>query len=257
VALCLARSAHAVETPGDSDKALPCRPTIACTADLVPPGSFEVEIGGFSSKLGAEGRFFDIPVLLKQTVVPFLQLQVGSNGYTTTESSPRATAAHYFDNVIFGPKFHLVDQSTFVPSLALSAQSSLPVRAAGQDGALFIAYASKDFGPLHADLNVGLEAFWGVPGSDAAAQPFVALALSTTLVDPVGLLVEGYVFSAALPFAARDGGIRPAITLTPRPWLVVDAGCDAGFFPNTREYSLFVGMTVVPMILWRPRAPSG
>jgi hypothetical protein len=27
----------------DDRKALPCRPTIACTADIVPPGSFELE----------------------------------------------------------------------------------------------------------------------------------------------------------------------------------------------------------------------
>jgi len=253
--LCAGRSAVAVETPGDSDKSLPCRPTIACTADLVPAGFFEVETGGFYSRLGGGGRLLDDPVLLKQTILPFLQLQVGSNGYTVTESSPRAAAIHYFDDVIVGPKFHLVYQSTYVPSLSVSAQSSLPARSAGQDGALLVAYASKDLGPIHADLNVGLEAFWGAVGSDAAAQPYVALALSTNLVDPVGFLVEGYVFSAARPYAPRDGGIRPAITLTPRPWLVFDFGGDAGFYPSIREYSLFVGMTIVPVILWRPGPP--
>jgi hypothetical protein len=261
VAACagLPRSAAAVELPDDSDKALPCRPTVACTADIVSPGFFEIEAGGFSSRLGGGGRSLDYPFLLKQTLTPLLQIQVGSNGYTASQSSARAPTIHFFDNLLIGPKVHLVDQATFVPSLALSVQSSVPVMSSGgQDGALFIGYVSKDFGPIHADLNVGLEVFWGLPGADAAAQPYVALALSATLAGPLGVALEPYVFRSAVPYAARDGGIRPAITLTPRPWLVFDFGGDAGFFPSTRAYSLFAGMTVVPVTFWRsPSRPAG
>jgi hypothetical protein len=39
--------------------------------------------------------------------------------------------------------------------------------------------------------------------------------------------------------------------VTARPWLVVDAGGDAGFFPSTRSVSVFLGMTIVPVVLWR------
>jgi hypothetical protein len=35
----------------DDRKALPCRPTIACTADIVPPGTFELEAGYLFRKL--------------------------------------------------------------------------------------------------------------------------------------------------------------------------------------------------------------
>jgi hypothetical protein len=63
---------------------------------------------------------------------------------------------------------------------------------------LFIAYVTKDFGPLHADLNLGENI---------------------------------------------------------RPWLVFDCGGDVGLFPSTRAYSLFIGMTIVPVLLWRD--PNG
>jgi hypothetical protein len=35
-----------------------------------------------------------------------------------------------------------------------------------------------------------------------------------------------------------------------------DVGGDAGWFPSTRAYSVFFGMTIVPVVLWR-RAPPG
>jgi hypothetical protein len=46
-----------------------------------------------------------------------------------------------------------------------------------------------------------------------------------------------------------------AIDHSPRPWLVFDCGGDVGFFPSTRAYSLFIGMTIVPVLLWRD--PNG
>jgi hypothetical protein len=51
--LLLAGSSAALATSwfDDDRQALPCRPTIACTADIVPPGSFELEIGYLFRKL--------------------------------------------------------------------------------------------------------------------------------------------------------------------------------------------------------------
>jgi hypothetical protein len=72
------------------------------------------------------------------------------------------------------------------------------------------------------------------------------------LPAPFGVTLEGYVFSDAPPVAPRDGGIRGAIGVTTRAWLVFDFGADAGFLPSTREYSAFVGMTVIRAIFWRP-----
>jgi hypothetical protein len=115
--------------------------------------------------------------------------------------------------------------------------------------ASFTGYVTKDIGPLHADLNVGANA-WGLDASPRS-QGFVALALSTSLPPPFGVMAEGYYFSDASPLAARDGGILFALSHSPRRWLVFDFGGDVGLFRETRAYSVFVGMSVVPAVLWR------
>jgi hypothetical protein len=64
-------------------------------------------------------------------------------------------------------------------------------------------------------------------------------------------MAEGYVFSSAAPVSPRDGGFLFALTHAPRPWLMFDLGGDVGFFQTTRAYSAFVGVTVIPAVLWR------
>jgi hypothetical protein len=237
--------------PATDVQARPCRPTVSCTADIVSPGAFEVEAGGLFSKAPGE-RQAAFPVLLKQTLTPLLQLQVGSNGYTfLTGNAP----AKYLDNVFVGPKLHLRDQGDIWPSLALSAQVSLPTFPATgysrSDNAFFVGYLSKDLGPVHVDWNVGIDV-WRLNDSPIT-QEFTALALSASLPASLGLALEAYAFSDALPVAARDGGLRAALTVTARSWLVLDFGGDAGWFPSTRAYSLFFGMTIVPVVLWESR----
>ena len=39
---------------------------------------------------------------------------------------------------------------------------------------------------------------------------------------------------------------------TPVPWLVLDQGADLALFRDTRSFSLFVGVTIVPAVFWRP-----
>ena len=243
-----AHVAPAAETPDSTDRALPCRPTIACTAELAAPGTFEVEAGWNASQQSGE-RTVSFPFLLKQTFTPFAQLQVGSNGFTSLRGDTRS---EYFDDVVVGPKILLRRQGALAPALALSAEVGVPTfRATGYartTDAFFIAYASKDIGAVHADLNVGLTA-WRLDG--AKLQTMAALSLSTTVAGPLGALVEGYGFSSAAPVAARDGGVRAGLTLSPRAWLVFDAGGDVGFFPSTRSSTVFVGVTVVPIVFWR------
>ena len=39
--------------------------------------------------------------------------------------------------------------------------------------------------------------------------------------------------------------------LTPRTWLVFDGGGDIVFFPYTRSFSVFFGMSIAPVVFWR------
>jgi hypothetical protein len=249
--LVIASPALAVEPPDDT-RSLPCRPTIACTADIVPPGAFELETGATFRHIDSADRQWSFPFLAKLTLARWAQLQVGSNGYTDVQGPD---AARFFDNVTAGVKLHLVDQGPVAPTISFSGAASFPTPP--QDGylravdALFIAYVTKDFGPLHADLNLGAND-WRV--DHPRAQEWVALALSMSLPAPFGVMVENYYFTGALPFATRDGGVLFAISHSPKPWLVFDFGADVGYFPSTRAYSTFVGMTIVPVLLWKDGA---
>jgi hypothetical protein len=245
----LERAAFAMELPNQRDVARPCRPTVSCTADLAAPGTLEAEIGGFFSKLGADDRLLSFPFLLKQTLTEALQLQVGSNGYTVTRGGSEVPNERHWDNLVLGPKLHVFDQTTSLPSIAFSVQASFPVDSGGHDGAFLTAHASKDLGPLHTDFNVGLDLWWQSGAGGAAPQPFTALALSTTFLPPFGVVLEGYIFGGAEPYSSRDGGLRGAFTSTPLPWLVFDIGGDMGWFPSTHSYSLFAGMTVIPVVI--------
>jgi hypothetical protein len=248
------RAARAAETPDDRDKTLPCRPTIACTADFVPPGTLEVEAGALFRRLGTPGagatRQWTFPFLIKLTLAPWLQLQAGSNGFSAATG---AEPQRFFDDATFVAKFHVLDQAQWVPSISFSGEASIPTfRGEGYArtyDAFFLAYVTKDMGPIHADLNVG----WNIWRLDAApaSQGIVALALSANLPPAFGVMGEAYYFSNAPPVAPRDGGLLFAFTHSPRNWLIFDVGGDIGWFPSSRAYSLFIGMSVIPAVLWR------
>jgi hypothetical protein len=248
VALVTAR-AQAIDFPDASYKALPCRPTIACTADIVPPGVIELELGYLYRRLAHAVNQQSVPFLLKLTLSDWAQFQLGSNG-PTFASMP--VPARFFDDVTLGLKLHLIDQEPRVPSLSLSATASIPTRAAvgylRTYDALFILYVTKDFAWLHADLNLGMN-LWQLEATPRT-QLWAALALSVALPRGFGPMLELYYFSDAAPVAPSDAGLLVALSYQPRNWVVFDAGFDVGFVAATRAVSAFVGMTFIPLDLW-------
>lgn len=243
--------AKALERPGDDDKAVPCRPTVSCTADLAPPGTTEFEGGFLFSSQGSPGNQSSFPFLTKFTLAPWSQLQIGSNGYTIL----RGTASgQYFDDMTIGEKVHFLDQTTTLPSMAFSATANIPT-AQNQDGylraydALFTLYISRDFGVIHADLNTGFNVLR--VGDSPLTQKFISLALSYGLSSRWSVEAESYYFTDAKPISSSDGGFRSALTYSLHPWVIFDAGGDTGFISATRVYSVFSGVTLVPAIMWR------
>jgi hypothetical protein len=221
---------------------------VSCTAELATPGTLEVEAGySFQGNTALATRNF--PFLLKQTITKMLQLQVGSNGLTLMEPlSPPGARTLYFDNILAGAKLHLLDQGRLSPSIAITALVGIPTY---KNLDVFLTgHASRDIGPIHADLNVGITE-WMLDANEPVSQGLIAFALSTSLPPPFGIAIETYYLSNALPAAPHDGGLRMAISATPRPWLVFDFGGDVGFFPSVRSYTVFWGMTIVPVVFWR------
>ncbi len=238
---------HEADSEHESKHALPCRPTVTCTADIVPAGDLEVESGVVSRKQRT-GFTLSAPLLMKYSVSHELQIQLGGNTLTAIRTQKRST---YFDNAVGGLKVHIVDQTDKRPSLALSGAISVPTfRADGYERAyngIFTAYATKDFGPIHLDLNLGVNA----AGIDkiATGQGYAALAAETEFTTEFGAILEGYIFSDAQPYVAEDAGIVFAFTHSPKPWLVFDAGADVSLYQSTRVYSTFFGVTFIPLTL--------
>jgi len=240
--------ASGADAPGNT-RTLPCRPTIACTADVVPPGAFELETGVLFRRLGSSGRQWTAPFLSKLIIANWFQVQLGSNGYSIAHGR---IPEQYLDDVALGGKFHITDQSQSSPSVSLSAIASVPTfRGQGYQrtyDAFLTGYITKDLGLLHADFNVG-ENVWRLEGNPLH-QEWAAFSLSMNLPPPFGVMAETYYFTNGAPIVMRDGGFLFAINHSPKSWLMFDFGGDIGMFPSARAYSLFVGMSVVPGLLW-------
>jgi hypothetical protein len=224
--------------------ALPCRPTVACTADIVPPGVVELETG-YAARLSTGSWQHGIPFLLKLTIIDQLQLQMSGNGNFIDSN-------RWLDNIVTGLKLHLQDQEGGAPSLSFSVALSIPTAPApGYVRAwdfFSTIYLSRDFGWLHADLNVGVNA-WSLESSPRF-QPWAALALSTELRHHLTPMVELHVLGDAAPIAPLDSGVLMALAWAARTWLVLDGGLDVSFVPSTRTVTLFAGLTIAPADLW-------
>jgi hypothetical protein len=218
---------------------------LACAAALVVPAQ-QAHVAGLSQ--------WSFPVLLKQSLASWLELQVGSNGLTILHDG---TDNQFLDNVLVGPKFHLINQATFLPSVSVSGQVSIPTFA--EDGygrywdLFFVGYASNDVGPIHVDVNGGVD-LWHL--DSLRAQGFVSGVLSKALPANFTVEAEVYYFADEAPVVSRDGGVRGVLQWAPRPWLVLDAGGDGGFYPSVRSYTVFAGLTMVPVVFGRSDSGS-
>jgi hypothetical protein len=173
-------------------------------------------------------------------LLDWLQVQLGSDGLLVRQAG-QTTAV---DGAVGVLKARLLAQDGWVPTVSLSARAAVPTRpplpaiqsTLDVGGTLHV---SKDFGPLHVDLN-GTVLVAGL----AAAQGQVALAFSTGVTDTLGAALEVHsTIGAALP---NDGGVRALLTWAPVDQLVFDVGFDVGFFRQTRAWSLFAGFVFVP-----------
>lgn len=230
------------------DGPLPCRPTIACTAEFVPTGRLEVE-AGYAARRGAFHFQHTTPLLLKLTVADWLQLQAGTNGWTYQPATAR-----FLDDVWLLAKVALATQSERRPAVSASLAVGLPTKvgdlgyrpAVNVQGIL---YASKDVGWFHGDLNVGLNAL--DLDNTPRAQPFTAFSASTVVWRGLVPMAELYGFARAGAAAPRDAGFLAAIGIPTSRWGLLDVGGDVGIGGQDRRFTLFVGITAVsPTRLW-------
>ena len=221
---------------------LPCRPTIACTAQIEAPGVLVMEAGYLRKDLAGATQH-SLPFLLKLSLDDRLQLQFGSNGPTF---SAAPISQRFQDDLTLGAKLRLLRTSETTLSVSASASVPIPARQTGYlqtYDLLLAALLSREL-PLGvtADFNLGLDV-WRLERSPLL-QPWAALSLNHALPFNLTATTELYRFRSALPVAARDAGVLFALAWQVSDWLVLDAGGDFGLFPAERSSSIFAGFTL-------------
>ena len=228
-------------------RALPCRPTIACTAEIVPGGHFEVEAGyALRRTPTASAAVHGAAALGKYSVTDRLQLQLGTNNVFLAQTG---TATRSFDGAFGGPKLVLVTQGDRTPAIAVSALFGAPTT---NDEAAAVrtydanawVYVSKDALGFHGDINLGLDTL--SLDKKPAIQTLAALAVSRDLAFGFGAMIEGYTFNGGGAYAGHDGGVLTALSFSPMPELVLDAGADTALYRDTRSVTFFAGLTMLP-----------
>ncbi|NVB79589.1 MAG: hypothetical protein HOV81_14425 [Kofleriaceae bacterium] len=223
---------------------LPCRPTIACTAEIVPGGTVELEVG-WAQRRASESPTNSALALAKVSLTDHVQLQLGTNNVVSSQGGAMDT----LDGVFVGPKIVLVDQTDRAPAIAVSALVSTPTR----DGDAAVirttdlnlwAYASKDLPWMHADFNVGFDVL--SVDDHPALQELVALSLSRDVGHGVGAMLEGYAFWNGGPYAEHDAGVLSGLTYAITPRVMFDGGFDVSLYRDSRNVTLFAGVTFVP-----------
>ena len=260
ILVCITRAAFAEPSvepaePAVDDEvaALPCRPTIACTAEIVRGGTLEVETG-FAHRRAADANASGVLALVKYSITDRLQLQLGTNNLVMASGDTTA----WLDGVYLGPKVVLARQTEQLPTLAVSALFSIPTRSGDdamtrtRDGYFWV-YASKDLLGFHADGNLGLDV---LSLTDApAVQGVAALSVSHDLAFGLGAMVETYAFEGGGSYAQHDAGVLMALSYAPTPRIMFDLGGDVALHRDARRATLFAGVTFIPYRAARPHHP--
>ena len=241
----LPRVASAESESEDQVQTLPCRPTIACTAEIVPAGAVEVETG-YAQRRGGDAVANSGLALLKYSLTDAVQIQLGTNNLISAQGGDSTV----LDGAYFGPKVVLHRQTELTPTLAVSALIMAPTRSGDAavtrtTDAYLWAYASKDL-PLgiHADLNFGLNVLSF--GDKPASQFVAALSTSRDIGHGVGAMLEGYTFEGGGDYASHDAGVLMALSYSLSPRIMFDAGGDVALYRDARSMTLFAGVTFVP-----------
>ncbi|HJW08086.1 MAG TPA: hypothetical protein VJ483_00530, partial [Holophagaceae bacterium] len=137
----------------------PNRPSFANPATVTMPGVAELEFGLQRTLFSDDSRSDYQPTLLKLGLTSDLELRFGWNGWTRNEDASGAAVTGATDPSL-GFTWRLLRQDAFGADVALTYAHKLPrasvrkgIGSGAPDDTAGLLF-SKDFGALHADLNV-------------------------------------------------------------------------------------------------------
>ncbi len=232
--------------------AVPNRPTLASTAEMVQPGIFEIEYG-----IEAADAHQNINGLVKWGAIKSLELWFLNNPIERDSGTAGAGDSGA------GFKFKLFPQKNRRPTLSFRYVATIPTArpqlGAGAMQHLAQLLLSKDFGKHHFDVNEGVQ-FVGRPGSSGFDRHyFTALSYSHPLTGK-------WAYTAEVAGFSRANAANPAtLTLLAAPTynfssrLVFDGGAYVAAYGNLPRVTFFLGLTYSVADLYHhhrsPQAP--
>jgi hypothetical protein len=216
--------------------AVPNRPTLASTAEMVQLGVFEIEYG-----LEAADGHQNINGLLKWGALKNLELWFLNNPIE------RDVGLAGLGDSGAGFKYKLFPQKNARPTLSILYVATLPTAkpqlGAGAMQHLAQVLVSKDFGKHHFDANEGVQ-FVGRPAASGFDRTyFTALSYSHPLTVKWAYTAEIAGFSRANASAPATLTLLAAPTYNLSPRLVFDGGAYVAVYGNLPRVTFFLGLT--------------
>jgi hypothetical protein len=232
----------------------PNRPTFATPAQTTQRGVAELEVGVEHTAWRDDADLFFTPYLLKLGVLSGFELRLGGNGLLrqTADAHPAVSG---FGDLSLGAQWRFLHQGPLGFDYAVQGDWKLPTGSAskglgsGEADQTLMALASRDFGRVHADVNV-LETWLGRPTIGHDRQPAATVSVSGTMTARWSLTGEVYTIGRTSS-AARIVSNLWALAFKVSPRLVLDGGADVGLSHAAPRVSLFTGLTVGLARLYR------
>jgi hypothetical protein len=212
----------------------PERPTVATHAYAVAPGFIEIEQGISARGVGGFGEATSWDVNAKVGVTPHLQLALFGPAFLRT-----ATGHGPGDwGVALKVRTALSDRVAVAVVPAATAPTGRAARGLGAGRLLgqLVGVVSADApGGVHVDLNAG-------PLGIGAGRPqWLATASFGRSFGRFGVAAELFRIGAGAA-GARQAGFLGAVSVSPSPWMVLDAGGITGLGAGSMD-TLFAGIT--------------
>jgi hypothetical protein len=249
----LSRPLSAQDSSQDAPVANPGRPTVSTPATLTPVGYLQFETGflGAIDSPGVDQQYSSNEVI-KLAIDSRIQLL--ASWEPMAHSIDQGLPSNDPGGLSLGAQVALLKGEGARPTFAISYFRSVyagdaPDLDVGSASNSFLGLASADVHGFHYDANVFLNEVTNNP----VRRGQVGQSLSISHNLPCGFNLSGEIWHFTQPFLRGNAvGSLWAISYSPRPTLVFDAGFNRGLTSTSSQWEFFTGFTyLLPHRLWR------
>jgi hypothetical protein len=230
--------------------ATPYRPTVSNPAALSEPGWLELELGGQTTKGGADQRRSSLPFLAKLAFTENWGVLVGSELAVRRADADGVDYNGVGDTTLIVK--HRIPTQTDGTEWGIEAGYKLATAkdtlGSGKNDFILNGIYSADFSDNHLDLNLGATRLGAVDVGDGRLQYSWAASVSHNLNEKWGIFGELSGVSQHHVVAQSQFMFGTNYNFSNR--IVFDAGATLGLAGASQDWSLFSGVTVLLGRLW-------